>query len=308
MKRKSIWLVVSCLMVAALVLASCGPAAVEEEAPVEEATVEEAPVEEAAVEEEAVVEEAPVEEAAVEEAARPETGAYWPTEGWRTSTPEEQGMDSAKLDQVIAYIEDMDKGGLPVNSVLVVRHGYIVLEEYPQPDYDQDTAEDLRSVTKSFASTLIGIAIEEGFIDGTEQKMVDLFPDRDIKNLDSRKESVTLEHMLTMKAGLEWDEWKYAYSDPRNHYIQAISSEDPFQYVLDTPMATDPGVVWSYNGGTSHLLSFLVTEATGQDTHDFAKEFLFEPLGITQSRWNRDQNGIPYGGGGLYLTPRDMAK
>jgi len=166
----------------------------------------------------------------------------------------------------------------------------------------------VHSITKSFVSALIGIAIREGHIEGKDQKMIDLFPDRTIQNLDERKEKITLEHLLTMKSGMEWDEWKYAYSDPRNHYIQAINSEDPFQYVLDTPMATDPGVTWSYNGGTSHLMSFLVTEATGQDTHDFAKKYLFEPLGITESEWNRDRHGICYGGGNLYLDPRDMAK
>ena len=243
------------------------------------------------------------------EATAPETGAYWPTEGWRTSTPEEQDMDSAKLNEVMTYIEDMDKGGMPVNSVLVVRHGYIVLEEYPQPDYDQDTADNIRSVTKSFASALVGIAIEEGYIEGIEQKMVDLFPDRTIKNLDSRKESITLEHMLTMKAGLEWNEWQYAYTDPRNHYVRALSSRDPVEYVLDLPMMEEPGVRWNYNGGTSDLLSALITEVTGYDTLDFAREFLFGPLGISDVTWLQDErHGIYYAGHGLYLTARDMAK
>jgi len=238
-----------------------------------------------------------------------ETGEYWPTEGWRTSTPEEQDMDSAMLDGVMTYIEGMNKGGMPVNSVVVVRHGYIVLEEYPQLYYDQDTAYDIRSVTKSFASALIGIAIEEGYIDGIEQKMVDLFPERTIKNLDSRKESITLEHILTMKAGLEWDEWRYEYTDSRNDYIKALYSADPVQYVLDVPMMEDPGVRWNYNGGTSDLLSALITEATGYDTLSFAQEFLFGPLGISDVTWLQDErHGIYYAGYGLHLTARDMAK
>jgi len=237
-----------------------------------------------------------------------ETSEYWPTEGWRTSTPEKQDMDSAKLDEVIEYIESMDKRGMPINSVLVVRHGHIVLEEYPQPDYDQDTAEDIRSTTKSFASALIGIAIEEGFIDGIEQKMVDLFPERTIENLDSPKESITLEHILTMKAGLEWNEWKYSYTDDRNDYLKAIYSDDLVQYVLDLPMMEDPGVRWNYNGGTSDLLSALITEATGYDTLGFAQEFLFGPLGISDVSWSRDRHGMYYAGYGLHLTARDMAK
>ena len=239
------------------------------------------------------------------ETVTPEHGEYWPTDGWRTSTPEEQGMDSALLDQITEYF---DENNLDIHSVVVVRNGYIVWEEYPGFLYDQGMLHVVHSITKSFVSALIGIAIREGHIDGIDQKMTELFPDRTIQNLDERKEKITLEHLLTMKAGMEWDEWRYAYSDPQNHYIRAITSEDPFQYVLDTPMATDPGLVWNYNGGTSHLLSFLVTEATGQDTHDFAKKYLFEPLGITQSEWNRDKHGICFGGGELYLEPRDMAK
>ncbi len=239
------------------------------------------------------------------ETAAPETGAYWPTEGWRTSTPEEQGMDSTELEEMMEYI---DQQGLAIDSVVVVRNGYIVFEEYPGFLYDQDMPHVVHSVTKSFVSALIGIAIREGYIEGKEQKFVDLFPDRTIKNLDSRKESITLEHLLTMSVGLEWNEWKYAYSDPQNHYMKAIRSDDPVQYVLDVPMMEDPGVRWNYNGGTSHLMSALVAEATGYDTLDFAREFLFAPLGITEVRWDSDRHGIRYGGGGLYLTPRDMAK
>ena len=230
----------------------------------------------------------------------------WPTEEWRTSTPEEQDMDSAKLEEMVQYINEW---GLAIDSVVVVRNGHIVLEEYPRPPYDRDMVHIVHSVTKSFVSALIGIAIDKGYIDGVDQKMVDLFPERTVANVTPQKESVTLEHILTMKVGLEWNEWKYAYTDyERNDYMKAIRSSDPVQYVLDLPMMEDPGVRWNYNGGTSHLLSALVAESTGYDTLDFAREFLFGPLGITGVSWDRDRHGIYYGGGGLYLTPRDMAK
>ena len=249
----------------------------------------------------------------LQETEIPELGAYWPTEGWRTSTPEEQDMDSAQLEQVTEYIEenglaDIGENGMTIDSVVVVRNGYIVFEEYPGGRYSKSMIHIIHSTTKSVISALIGIAIEEGYIDGIDQKMVDLFPERSIANLDSRKESITLEHMLTMTAGMEWDEWRYAYSDPQNHYIQSINSSDPVQYILDLPMATDPGEVWNYNGGTSDLLSALITKITGQDTLLFAREFLFDPLGVPVLAWNRINQGIRMGGGGLYLTPRDMAK
>jgi CubicO group peptidase (beta-lactamase class C family) len=240
------------------------------------------------------------------EGVTPETGKYWPTEGWRTSAPEEQGMDPAKLGQMMDYISE---NNLAIDSVVVVRNGYIVFEEYPNPVYDKDMPHIIHSITKSFVSSLLGIAIREGLIEGVDQKFVDLFPERTIQNLDSRKESITLENVLTMSVGMEWNEWKYAYTDARNDYIKAVYySSDPVQYVLDLPMMEDPGVRWNYNGGTSHLLSALVSEVTGYDTLEYAKKFLFAPLGITQSRWDADRHGIRYGGGGLYLTPRDMAK
>jgi len=227
-----------------------------------------------------------------------------PSWDWLTSTPEEQGMDSTKLDEMMEYIDELD---LPIDSVIVVRHGYIVLEEYANPKYGPDTLHLLYSVTKSVTSALIGIAIEEGFIESVDQKVVDFFPERSIKNLDSQKQNMTLEHLLTMTTGFEWNA-----SDPTMPYttVQMESSSDPVQFVLDRPMATDPGGEWVYNNGASHLLSAIITKTTGYTTLEFAREFLFGPLGISNVKWdlNRDPQGIYCGFHGLELTPRDMAK
>ncbi len=230
---------------------------------------------------------------------------YWPTEGWQTSTPEEQNMDSAKLDKMMEFIDEAD---LTIFSVVVVRHGYIVLEEYPDPFFDRDWKWKLHSVTKSFTSALIGIAIEKGFIDSVEQKVIDFFPDRTIANLDSQKQNMTLEHLLTMTSGLDWDEHSFRYGDPRNSLAQMVRSRRPTQFMLDLPMASEPGEDFLYNTGASYLLSAIITETTGQDTFDFAREFLFEPLGITDVKWANSIEFIPYGGSELHLTPRDMAK
>jgi CubicO group peptidase (beta-lactamase class C family) len=235
-----------------------------------------------------------------------ESDEYWPTEGWRVSTPAEQDMDSARLDELAQHIDDL---GLAIDSVVVVRNGYIVHEEYPNPLYDEDMPHILHSVTKSFVSALVGIAIEQGYIEGIHARIADLFSDRTMDNMNEQKESITLEDYLTMKAGYEWEEWKYPYTDQRNDYIRAIYySSDPIQYVLDLPMMEDPGVRWNYNGGTTHLLSALITEVTGYDTLDFAREYLFDPLGIKDVSWEHDRHGIYYGGGGLSLKPRDAAK
>ena len=240
-----------------------------------------------------------------EETYTPVVPDYWPTDGWRISTPEEQGMDSETLNKGIEYINDV---GLEVHSVIVIRHGYIVLEEY-WGWYEQDRRHALASVTKSFTSALIGIAMKEGYIESLDQKMVDFFPERTIQNLDSRKEAITLEDMLTMTDGLDWPELEIPYDDDRNIAYQMAYEADPVQFVLDRPMADEPGTVLNYNTGTSHLLSAILFRTTGEDTLDFAIEHLFEPLGIGPVvLWTADAQGLHFGGFGLNLAPRDMAK
>lgn len=120
----------------------------------------------------------------------------------QTSIPEEQGIDLTKMDQVMDVIQRLD---LPIDSVLVIHRDQLVYEEYPNPDYGPDDMHLLYSVTKSFTSALIGIAIEEGFIEDVDQKVVDLFPEWTIENLDHRKQELTIEHLLTMSCGFEWE-------------------------------------------------------------------------------------------------------
>ncbi|MGE5222107.1 MAG: serine hydrolase domain-containing protein [Omnitrophica WOR_2 bacterium] len=222
---------------------------------------------------------------------------YWPTQGWRASSPEEQGMDSHKLAQML---EDIQKQQLGLHSLLVIRNGYLVSETYFEP-YRQDTQHVLYSCTKSFISTLIGIAMDKAYIDRTDHRILDFFSGRTFANLDSQKEAMTLEDLLTMRSGLDWRE-----GDPA---IQAMyQSQDWVKYVLDIRIAALPGSQFNYCSGCSHLLSAILQQATGMNTRDFAGQYLFKPLGITNVRWDTDSAGIPIGGWGLYLTPRDMAK
>jgi CubicO group peptidase (beta-lactamase class C family) len=111
-----------------------------------------------------------------------------------------------------------------------------------------------------------------------------------------------------MKAGFEWDEWSVSYEDGSNPVHGLISSVDALQLMLDLPMAAEPGTTWVYNSGVSHLLSCIVNATTGRFTADFAQEYLFDPLGITNVFWETDFAGVNFGGFGLHLTPRDMAK
>jgi CubicO group peptidase (beta-lactamase class C family) len=197
---------------------------------------------------------------------------------------------------------------LNVQSFLLIRHGYIIFEEYPDPWYHEDRIHFLASVTKSFMAGLIGIALDQGYIGSLSDRVIDYFSDRTIANFDTLKEMMTIRDLLTMKTGMLWDEGSYSYWDSRNSFVQMENSDDWVQFVLDRPMALLPDRKWYYNTGASHLLSALINQTTGNSTLSFAREHLFTPLGIEQSAWRTDPQGINPGGFGLDLTPRDTAK
>jgi len=224
-------------------------------------------------------------------------GTHWPTEGWRTSTPEEQGMDSQKLTEMLATIKEKN---MNIHSFLVIRNGYLVSESYFR-GYQQDTKHDMQSAGRSFTSTLVGIAIDKGYIDGVDHRVLEFFPERTFANLDAQKEAMTLEDVLTMRSGLEWQET----ADTRNAQQR---SPDWVQFLLDLPVVAPPGSKWSYCSGCSHILSAILHETTGMNPRDFAEQYLFKPLHISDVNWMVDPAGIPYGAGGFDLTPRDMAK
>jgi len=215
-------------------------------------------------------------------------------------------MSSARLQELHNYIRAEN---LPVDSMLVVRNGYIVYEDYPDPVmYDEDSLHVLHSVTKSFTSALVGIAIQQGHISSVHDSAISYFSNRTIANLDAWKQAMTIEDLLNMMPGLDWDEWSYPYNDMHNSYVQMMYNADWVQFVLDRPMAAEPGTVWVYCGGASHLLAAIVRETTGQTPFQYATQYLFGPLGITNAFWQPDSHGLNVGGAGLYLQTRDMAK
>jgi CubicO group peptidase (beta-lactamase class C family) len=215
---------------------------------------------------------------------------------WWTSTPEDQGMDSARL---AGMLEAVEARWLDLDSVLVIRNGAIVAEAY-YPPYREDTKHELYSCTKSFCATLVGIAIDQGHIAGVDEPALSLLPGRTFEEVDARKEAMTLEDLLTMTSGLDWPE-----GDPI--YRAMYQSPDWVRYVLGRPMVAAPGTAFNYNSGASHVLSAIVQQATGTPTLRYAQKHLFGPLGI-DARWGVDSQGIAIGGWGLQLTPRDMAR
>ncbi|MFX1403808.1 MAG: serine hydrolase domain-containing protein [Promethearchaeota archaeon] len=230
---------------------------------------------------------------------------YWPTDGWLFASPESQGMDSRLLDLLDAKLNSYE---LCYNAFLVVHHGYIVFETYPNPAYDENQLHFLASVTKSVTAGIFGIAVDEGYIGNIQDPVLAYFPNRTVANPNPLKDMIAVRDLLTMKTGLQWDEGTYSYDDSRNSFVQWIQSEDSVQFFLDLPMECAPNWKWYYNTGASSMLSTLITVTSGESMHHFAAEHLFQPLGITRHYWESDRQGINYGGFGLSLLPRDMAK
>jgi CubicO group peptidase (beta-lactamase class C family) len=227
-----------------------------------------------------------------------EAPAYWPTEGWQTSAPEVQGIDSIKLAEALLTIQQQE---IDIHSLILVRNGSVVVDAYFYP-YDGSTTHEVASVTKSVMTTLIGIAVDQGKL-SLDDPMLAFFPDRTISNRDARKESITVRHLASMSSGLECS------SERDEATLQEMRvNEDWVQFALDRPVMWQPGTHFVYCSPAMHLLSPILQQATGMTALDFARQYLFEPLGIHDVMWLTDPQGYNRGSEGLYLHPHDMAK
>jgi CubicO group peptidase (beta-lactamase class C family) len=223
---------------------------------------------------------------------------YWPTQGWLTSTPEEQGLDSAKLAEGLRQIQQKN---IPIHSLLIVRDGRVLLDATFYP-YDGESPHSVASVTKSLTTLLIGIAIDQGKLN-LNDKMVSFFPDATIANPDARKNAITIRDLASMSSGFD------CTGLPNEFTVQAMeASLNWVQFGLDLPIAYKPGTHWEYCGVGMHLLSAILEKATGMNSIDFARQNLFEPLGIQEVFWPTDPQGVNMGAGNTHLLPVDMAK
>jgi CubicO group peptidase (beta-lactamase class C family) len=192
--------------------------------------------------------------------------------------------------------------GINIDSLLIIRHGSVLLDAYFYP-YDGKVAHDLASVTKSVMTTLIGIAVDQRKLQ-LDQPMVSFFPDRTIANLDARKEHITVRHLASMVNGFE--SGCLHGDEPTLNAMRAKA--DWVQAALDREMVREPGTVFCYDSPGMHLLSAILQEATGMTALDFARQNLFEPLGIRDVVWDSDPQGFTRGWGDLHLKPSDAAK
>ena len=183
-----------------------------------------------------------------------ESGPRSPSETWQIAAPEEVGIDSAPLVEMFDFVRERQ---IPVHSIQLVRRGRLVLDAYFYP-YNGWTRHDVASVTKSITSTLVGLAIERGHIRDVRQPVLDFFPGRTVVGLDAPRRKQTLEHLLTMQSG-----WDCGFEPNEVRLFEMRRRPDWIQFMLDLPMAAEPGTRWAYCSGNCHVLSGILTRVTG---------------------------------------------
>jgi CubicO group peptidase (beta-lactamase class C family) len=237
-------------------------------------------------------------------------------DGWQTVSADSVGFDSARLAALTQNIRNWPELG--VHAILIERNGRLVYEEYfdgfderwgqslGRVNMTAESKHDLRSVTKSVVSALIGIAHGEGKIPSLDQPIIKWFPE--YPELDTaERRRVTLAHALSMTSGFDWNE-DIPYTDPLNDEIRMTRDEQPLRYALARPFTVDPGSDFKYNGGLTQVVAAVLVRATKMSLQEYARVKLFEPLGITDVEWVGNLAGMPAAASGLRLRARDLAK
>jgi len=263
----------------------------------------------------------------------------WPTRSWPVSTPTAVGLDAkalADLDRDLAS----GKHGY-IDSMLIIRHGKVAYDRSYKHDYDRIYADEakqsgplnardpagpynyfnpwwhpyyrrgdlhtMQSVTKTVTSILIGVATTRKEFPDLDTPILKFFDTAKVASVDDRKKRMTIRHLLTMTAGLDWHE-DLPYNDPNNTASLLEASFDWVKFTIDRPMSDEPGSVFKYNSGATQLLSYIFSAATGKDIEEYAAQHLFGPLGIDRYYWKRSPTGLADTEGGLYLDPHDLAR
>lgn len=220
---------------------------------------------------------------------------------WPTSTPEKQGVSSSTLAEMFNEVTDRD---YRIDTISVVRNGHLIAHAAGD-GYRDGELHIVHSVTKSIVSTLVGLAIDEGYLEGVDQRVLDVFDDRVAANNDARKEQMTIEDLLTMTSGFDCrDSYLYAWEG----LDDLRQSDDWVQHILDLPMIATPGEEFEYCNRASFLLSAIVQESTGQTAEQYGANRLFGPIGVTEINWPTNPDGISIGWGSLRMTPLDLAR
>lgn len=229
-------------------------------------------------------------------------------DGLNVASAESVGIDKNDLEILTQRI--LNDNSVYLRSLILIKNGHLIYEGFFH-GARRDDRYTIYSVSKTFTSALIGIAIDKGFIKTVDQAMLPFFPE--YKNMinDPLKKSIKIHHLLSLSSGIDWDESTYSYEDRRNIHVQMEMTNDWIRFILQRPMRDKPGDRWLYNTGNVQLLSALIKKATGLYLHEFAEKHLFGPLEIENYYWNTDPSGYTCAGGsdgGLRLKTRDVAK
>ncbi|UCH96030.1 MAG: serine hydrolase [Candidatus Aminicenantes bacterium] len=209
--------------------------------------------------------------------------------------PETLGFDTKKLSEALKYAEKLPR----LNSLLIAKNNYLVVEKYFN-GFNRKKPGNIKSITKNILSALVGIAIQKGYLKSMNQKIHEFFPDEFKSNRDPQKKEITIKHLMTMTSGLESTSFKN---------INAwISSPHWVGYVLSRKLVRKPGKTFDYSTGNTHLISAILTKTTGMNTLEFARKHLFNHLDIQVHYWQKDRQGIYYGGNNMFLAPLDLMK
>jgi CubicO group peptidase (beta-lactamase class C family) len=229
--------------------------------------------------------------------------AYFPTSAWRSADPNAVGMQASRLN---ALSEAIAGGGYAgVNSLIIVRHGYLITERYFNGT-SATTSQTVQSVTKSVTSLLAGIAIDKGHLTANARVLTVLPQYQSLANMDARKGEITLRHLLEMRSGINFYESPYEGSP-----LQRLntSADDWTRLALAEPMNANPGALWQYNSGGVIAVGAMIRRAVGGDFYKFARDNLFIPIGVTSQLWVYSPfDTLPHTGGGLRLNPLDLTR
>ena len=255
----------------------------------------------------------------------------WPTHGWNISTPEEQGMDPDSLLTLSKKLESGDLGY--IDGMLIIRNGKIIFEEQYSNNYDslfkttntepgkynyydpnwhpyykETKLHTMQSVSKSFTAAAIGIAIKKGQISSVNEKIMEYMDEYESVTPNIKRDAMTIKDVLTMTTGILWDELSMPYTDTSSTCVKMEATDDWVKFVVEQPMAFDPGEKWEYSSGATMLLAHIIKKATGQDLALYIEKHLFDKIGIQDYFWKHIPSGLTDAEGGLYLIPRDLAK
>jgi len=218
---------------------------------------------------------------------------------WKVSTPAEQGLDPMLVAELYHNAAELET----LYGLLVIKNGHLIAEGY----FNEGAVEQVsgrQSVTKSYTSSLVGIALDQGCLSSLDQKMMEFFPEFAGQLEDPRKEQITIRDMLHMRAG-------YPDEERTPPYLDILFFSDNWHWlphIVDFPLTSDPGAEFNYSNLTSHLLGVIVSRACDTDLKSYGQEHLFSPINAEVVDWTRDADNYNWGWGEIYVTARDMAK